>query len=591
MSSTLKPPPGEIGAPPARESARARRHRWTARARSNWSSKVVLTLCAVALVAIVVYPLVMLFVGSFTLGFVDVGPENYTRVFIDPRLYSALRNTLWIAIGSTAFSIACGVPIAWVVTRTNVRGRGLLKFLVGVAFMTPAYQGAVSYIMLLGPHSGYVNRWYMSLFGTTEGLFDIYGMWGIILVTTINTFPYVVFLCGAALASVDVRLEDSARILGASRFRVLSGITWKLVTPAVLASALLVFVHSMSLFGAHAFLGMPRGVFTLPTRIFELFLQFPPDYAGAASLSMILVVTTAVLLFWQRRFLSKRSYVTVAGKTARPATTELGRLGKWICTFGCHAFFTLAVYLPVGVLVWVSFSESRVTASLDTLTWTNYSEVLFDVGLTKRGLKNSLMLGFGAATVGTLMAGLVAYMTLRLQTRAVRLLDYLAMVPLGIPGVALGVGLILAWINVPVPIYGTTLILLVAYVARTMPLGVRAADSSIRQIEPALENAARVSGATRLRSMFDVTLPLMKGGLLAAWALIFMTSIQELGATILLFTPGNETVAVAIFDRASDGRMEHVAALAVITMVITLAVLWVINRLSGGSVAARIRIR
>lgn len=556
---------------------------------ANWPAKVVLFVCACVLVILVIYPLVSLLWGSFTLAHAgDVGIANYTRVFLEPRIYASLRNTIYIGAGSTIGSLLIGLPIAWVISRTNIRGRGLFKILTFIAFMTPAYQGAVAYMMLAGPNAGYLNTVIASVFGLERGPFNIFSIWGIILVTTINTFPYVVFLCAAALSSVDGRLEDSARILGASKFRILTGITWKLVTPAVLSSSLLVFVHSISLFGSHAFLGLPRGIYTLPTQIYVMF-GFPPDYAGAASLSMILVLITVAILFVQRWYLRKRSYVTVAGKSTRPTITHLGPAGRWGMTLFCHVVFALAVYLPVAVLVWTSLSNTRVLRlSLDTLTLDNYRAVLFDVGVTQRGLQNSTWLGISAATIGMVLGGLIAYMILRLRLRGVRLLDYVSLIPFGLPGIVLAVALILAWIRVPLPIYATAWILLIAYLTKTIPLAVRAADSSIRQIDPSLESAARIAGASWLRSIVDITLPLMRSGLIAAWCLIFIQSFQELAATILLFSAGRETAAVAIFQRVEDGRMLQVAALSVIVSLVILVVVGVANRLSGGRVMARL---
>lgn len=559
-----------------------------ARMRANLGAKTVLTTTAVALVVLVVFPLVMLVWGSFTLGQAEVTISSYTRVFVEPRLYTAMLNTLYIAVGTTVLSLAGGIPLAWIIARTNVPGRGWFRLMTIAAFVTPAYQGAIAYMMLMGPNAGYMNRWLVAATNLEQGPFNIFSLWGIIFVTTINTFPYVVFLCAAALTSVDPRLEQSAQILGASRLRMLTGITWKLVTPAILSSSLLVFVHSMSLFGSHAFLGLPRGIYTLPTRIYTMF-GFPPDYAGAASMSMILVLVTVALLFVQRRFLAKRSYITMGGKGVRTEPMQLSRTARSSLAVGAHLLFALAVYFPVGVLLVASLSDNRaLPISLENFSLRHYDDVLFGIGLARRGIVNSIYLGIGAATIGTLMGGLIAYMSIRLRTRGVRILDYLSMIPMGLPGVVLAVALIIAWIRVPIAIYATAWILLIAYVTKTIPLAMRAADSSIRQLDPSLENAARVSGASWLRSMFDVTLPLMRGGLLAAWSLIFIQAAQELAASILLFTPGNETVAVAIFQRVEDGLMEQVAALSVVVLVITIVVLAVANRVSGGRVAERI---
>lgn len=558
----------------------AARHHGTA-----WSIRSVLVITILLVVVLVGIPLAMLIWGSFRLGGEGVSLNNYTRVFTEPRLYGSIWNSLKIGVGSTLLCLAIGVPIAWVIARTNVPGRGMFRVMTAIAFITPAYQGAIAYMILMGPNAGYMNRWFISLFGTETGPFNIFSIWGIIFVTTINTFPYVVFLVGAALSSVDGRLEESARILGASESRVLTGITWKLVTPALFASMLLVLVHGMSLFGSHAFLGMPRGIYTLPTRIFTM-LGYPPDYAGAASLSMILVIITVVVLFWQRRFLAKRSYVTISGKAAKPTMYELGKSARWMAAGACHLLFAFAVYLPVAFLLWTSFARHQMLGfAMDNFTLQNYQNL--PGGLTGRSLKNSVVLGVSTASITMLLGAVVAYLTIRIRGRAVKILDYLSMIPLGLPGIILAVGILLTWIRVPLGVYATAWILLIAYMAKTLPLSVRASDSAVRQIDPSLEEAAHSLGASRLRGMRDITIPLMWSGLLAAWSLVFIQAFQELAVTMLLYSAGNETAPVAIFLRTQDGRMEEVAALSMTVLFVILVVLGIANKLSHGAVARR----
>jgi len=556
-------------------------------------SQAVLVFLALLLILLVVYPLMMLVYASFASGLSarGMGEEitfsNYTAAFTNPGLRAAIYNTMYITIFAVIISIVVGVPMAWFLARTNIPGRGLMWVMIGLAYMTPGYQGAIAYIVLAGPNAGLMNRWFVALTGAERGPLNVYSLWGIIFVISINLFPYVVFLVSAALQSVDSSLEQAAQILGASRFRILIDITWKLVLPAILSAGLLVFVSSMSLFGSHAFLGIPAGIYTLPTRIYILF-GFPPDYAQAASLSMILILLTVLVLWIQRSILARRSYITVSGKAASQARLALSGPVRWTAAAVSHLWFALAVYIPVSVLVGVSFSRSRARGfTAGNWTMRNYETVLFGSGLTRRGITNSLTLGVTAATIGTILGALIAYMTVRTKTRTARFTDFLAMIPLGLPGIVLAVSFVLGWIRVPLPVYGTAYILLIAYVTRTIPLSVRAADGAIRQIDPSLENAARMGGATWARSLFDVTLPLMIAGLLAAWSLIFVQSVQELAATILLFSPGNETIAIAIYQRVEDGLMEHAAALSVVVMIIASLVLWIARKVSGQNLATK----
>ncbi|MPZ88147.1 MAG: ABC transporter permease subunit [Nitriliruptorales bacterium] len=546
------------------------------------ASSIVLWGASVVLAVLVVLPLARLLIGSVRTdqGALTVG--NYLRVLQEAGLSSALVNTLAIGFGACVLSLVLGVPLAWFISRTNLPGRGVLLLTVAIAYMTPAYLGAIAYMVLAGPRAGWLNQLLVAVTGAEAGPLNIFSLTGITLVTTFNVFPYVVYLTSAALDSVDSSLEQSGRILGARQWRILSTITWPLVTPALLASTLLVFIHSISLFGSHALLGLPRQIYTLPTRIYSMF-TFPPDYGGASSLAMSLVLLTVAALALQRWLVNRRSYVTVGGKGNKPDALDLGRW-RWPAFLGCHAVLFFAVYLPIGVLVFVSSSQAwGLGLRFDNLTLANYQYVLFDLGLTQRAFRNSLYLGLVAATICCALGALIAYITGRLRPRGASLLDYLGMIPLGLPGIVLAVGLLLAWIGSPFPVYGTMLILLIAYLTRFIPLAVRSADSALKQIDPSLEEAARIGGATRLRGLADVTAPLMKGGLLAGWSLVFIQTVQELSATILLFTVGTETVAVAIYQRAEEGHFEHVAALSVLMLVVSLGVLAVVRRVTGAT--------
>jgi iron(III) transport system permease protein len=549
------------------------------RGRGSMTARLVLGGAAVLLVVLVVYPLFWLVLGS--LGGTDTFTfSNYLRVVTDPSLYDALINTLLIASGACLISLVAGVPIAWLISRTNVPGKGVLRMLTSVSFMIPGFLSALAYVMLMAPNSGWLNRLVVSMTGAEKGPFNIYSLPGITMVTSFGVMAYVVMLTSAALDSVDSGLEQSARILGASRVKILLGITFPLVTPALLASALLVFVQSLALFGSHAILGLPVQIYTLPTRIYSLF-AFPPDYGAATAMSMMLVLLTVGCLYLQRRALARRSYVTTGGKAGFHETHDLGRL-KWPALIGCHAFFALAVYFPVGVLLATSLMRAQGSGfTTENLTFDNYVEVLFESALTQRAAVNSLIVAGSAATLGVLLGVLIAYLNFRLKPRGARILDYLATIPLGLPGIVLAVGLVLAWIRLPVAIYGTLTILLIAYLTRYVPLGVRTSDSALRQIDPSLEEAGRISGGSWLRSMAEITLPLMKGGLVAGWSLIFVQAIGELAVAIMLFTVGTETIAVAIYQRSEEGHFEEVAALSTIVLIATALILGLTRRLTG----------
>jgi len=337
----------------------------------------------------------------------------------------------------------------------------------------------------------------------------------------------------------------------------------------------------LALFGPQAFLGLPGRLFFLPTRIFSLFSRYPPDTAGASALAFALIVLTALGLGLQRWYLAHRSYVTLGGKASRPAPLALGRW-RWVGLAYALLVIGFAVFIPLFVLVSTAFSKNWVAGlSPSNLTLENFRYALFEEQVTRRAVGNSLKLAVAAATAATLIGALVAYLNRRTTARGRQFLDYLSILPLGLPGIVLAVGIIQAWIRPPLVLYGTIWILLVCYVARFMPVAVRSADVSLAQVDPALEDAARITGASWLQTFRTITARLIRPGLLVAWLLVFIPSMGELSATVLLYSSGNETLSVALYRLQELGRLEVVSAIAVFTVSLTLLALVVAQRIAG----------
>lgn len=534
------------------------------------------------LLAVVALPLVWLVIGSVR-G--PTGPtlEFYRATFTAPENYRVLLNTLLIGAAVGGLSVLVGVPMAWLVARSDMPARRAVWTVVNVAYATPPFLTAIAYVMLLGPNAGLINKGLRALLGLAEPPFNIFSVGGMVFVLTLHVFPFVFLMVAGALESLDPALEQSAQILGAGRLRTLGFVTLPMVTPAILAGALLAFVDSLSLFGPQAILGVPARIHTIPTKIYTLF-SYPPRFGLASALAMSLVVVTVLSLYLQHRFLGQRSYVTLTGKGAEVVRTRLGwwRIPALVL---CGGVFLVAVVLPYAILVGVSVSRQWATVlESGTLTLKNYAYILFDFSLTRHSIVNSLGLAAGAATLAMAVGTLIAYLDLRTTFLGRRALDYLSLVPLGLPGIVLSVGLIQAWIRPPLVLYGTIWILLIAYVARFVPFAVRSANASLRQVDPALEEAARITGAPWLRSLWMVTLPLIKRGMLSGWLLIFVPALRELSASVLLFTSGTETIAVSIFQLYEEGYFEAVCALAVLTLVITLVMLAIARTVAGPSV-------
>jgi iron(III) transport system permease protein len=535
----------------------------------------------VALIVLVVLPLMFLLVGSVR-GEHGLSLDHFGEV-LSGRLYiSALQNSLILGAWTGLFSLVIGLLLAWAVSRTDVPGKGLIKATATLSYLSPPFLTAIAFVYLFSPNAGLINVLLRDVAGLPWLTFNIFSMTGLVLVTVLHTFPFVFLLASSALQSVDASYEEAAQILGASKLRTAFSITMPLVAPAVLSGTLLAFVNAIALFGSQAIIGLPGRVVTLPTRIYALF-DYPPEYGLASALSLVFVIITVAALYLQRAFLARRSYVTLAGKGARPQLMALGP-ARWVLFGFAVLVFIISIIAPYSTLVAVSFSKSWGLDFWKNLTLANYNFILFEYNVTQRAIANSLMLAIIAATVAVLLGAVIGWIDLRTRIPGRRLLDYASLVPLGLPGIVMAVALIQFWLAMPLALYGTLAILLLAYVGRYIPLGVRSANASLRQVDPSLEESAQILGASWATTMREVTLPLIRPGLFAGWLLVFVPVIQELSASILLFSSSSITLAVAVFNLYETGYTEPVAALAMINMAIIGVAIWLAYKVGGGGI-------
>jgi iron(III) transport system permease protein len=539
---------------------------------------VVMVGAVVCLVVLVVLPVGSLVLGSLK-GESGLSFENF-REALTGRLYvQALQNSLILGGWTGLFSIVIGVPLAWAVARTNVPGKPLIRATATLAYLSPPFLTAIAFVNLFGPNAGLINKLLRDVLDLPWLTFNIFTMRGLVLVTVLHTFPFVYLLAVSALQSVDASYEEAAQILGAGKWRTAFSITAPLVAPAILSGTLIAFVNAIALFGSQAIIGLPGRVVTLPTRIYALF-DYPPEYGLASALSLVFVLITVIALFLQRSYLARRSFVTLAGKGARPALIDLGP-ARWPMLGFAALVFVVAIVLPYGSLIAVSLSKSWGLSFWQNLTLQNYHFILFEYDVTQRAIVNSLILATIAATIAVVLGAVIGWIDLRTRVPGRLLLDYAALVPLGLPGIVMAVALLQFWLKVPLALYGTLAILLLAYAGRYVPLGVRAANASLRQVDPSLEESARILGAGWGTTMWEVTLPLIRPGLFAGWLLVFVPAIQELSASILLFSSGSITLAVAVYNLYETGYTEPVAALAIINVVIIAGAIWIARKLGG----------
>jgi len=547
----------------------------------DWQRRSVWLFSAAVVTLLVCYPLGMLVKASFVDESGIYTLDNYVSLFTRTIFLAAIVTSLKVAICSTVLSVAIGFPVAWAVSRTNMPVRGSIRNLVLASFITPPYLGALAWIFLLGPQAGKLNLLLRQLFGLKQMPFDIFTIEGLIFVTFIYSYPYVFVNCVTALDNADADQEDAARILGASVWKTLLKVTIPLMGPAIAGGAIFAFIEALTIFGTAVMIGMPVGLHTIPTRIYVLF-QYPPRYEQAAALCMPLLLVTAGLLLCQRLYFGARQFVTVSGKATQPRMVELGS-SKYLLLALCIVVVMCSVVLPYLMLAIVSISKSWGNPlSWQNMTLSHYRAIFASGGIAQRALINSLFLAVSAATLATLLTAVLAALVERTDFRGRSLVGLIAMVPFAIPGIALGVAMMWAYISPPIALYGTIWILLVTYVTKWIPLGFMSARLSLKQMSSEFEEAARNLGATWSYAFTRVTLPLIAVGLVIGWLQIFIHAIAELAASSLLYSPGKEVLSVLVLILFDQGRFESVAALAILLLAIVWTVVFLTRKLAGG---------
>jgi iron(III) transport system permease protein len=532
------------------------------------------------LAVLVLLPMYWLTVTSVTDDAKNLTLAHYRHFVDDPSFIKPFVTTLWTSAAVGTLCVLFAAPMGWLVARTNLPLKRMIRALVLASFVTPPFLGAFAWVLLGGPNAGIVNQWYYALTGLKPfedaSLINIFSAWGMVFVMALYTFPYVFTFVTNSLEVIPSDLEEASAILGAPAWRTAWHVTLPLVTPALLAGFLVAFLQSMTLFGAPAILALPAGIDTMTTKIWSLF-QFPPQLGLAAAASLPLLVITVVLLRAQAAIMGRRGYSVIGGKSTGQ---RLVRLGPWMIPALALFGFVLAcsIVLPYGVLVRTAFLKNWSAPMAGNLTLDNWKFVFFEFSQTRLALANTFELGIAAATAGTILATTVGYLGIRKIVWGHRYLAFLATAPVAIPGIVLAVGLFLSYTRPPFVLYGTLAIIFLAYLTKELPVGYQQVAASLKSVHPELEDASRIFGATRLRTLWDITAPLIRNGVIATWIFIFIGSIRELSATILLFTVKTKTVSVAMFDLRESNDWGPIAVLSITMLVITFIMVTAIYR-------------
>lgn len=512
--------------------------------------------------------------------------NNFASLVTDPTLLRAYGLAFGMALGVGVLSCLVATPLAWLVARTDLPGRRWIRMLITASFVTPPFLGAIAYEILAAPNSGLVNILYRKLFSLpqTDYLVNIYTFSGLIFAIACFTFPYVFTLVSNALDRVPSDLEDASAILGGKAMTTLRKVTIPMVLPAMLAGTLIAILQALTMFGSPAIIALPAGFHVITTKIWSLF-QFPPKPGLAAAAALPLLVVTVILLRAQKAILGRRGYTVLGGKSGAPRITPLGPW-KWPAVGFTLFVLSLTIFLPYLAIVKTAFTNTVADAiTWQNLTFRHWRFVLFEFSATQLALRNTFLLGVLTATIVTGIALIVSYLVTRRSLPGAGFLGVLATAPVAIPGIVLGVGLFLSYANPTFQLYGTLWILLIAFMTIELPAGYQQMSSAFTSIHPELEEAGRIMGASRLRTLWDITTPLLRTSVVAAWCFVFVGTIRELSATILLTTANTKLVSVIIYDLNESGDLGAICVLGILLLAASFAVVVVANRLPvlGGS--------
>jgi iron(III) transport system permease protein len=534
----------------------------------------------VLLVLLVANPILRLVWDSFSASDGGATLRNYTSALGRSRNLQALLNSLYLGGAVTVLALALGMPLALAVSRTNMPFRNLTHMGVLAAFVMPNFLGAIAWILLAGPNAGWLNRLWLGVFGGENGPFNIYSFWGLAFVIALYTFPLIYVFTKSALDLISTELEDAASIHGAGKFRTLARVTLPLVLPSIVGAAILIFLESVALYGTPALIAIPAGINLATTQIVSFF-EYPMRVEQAAAFSMPILVLTVVMLWVQRRLLSRKGFVSVSGKGGERRPFDIG-WWKWPL-LGYAAFVSLlTVVMPLAILVTASLSKAwgRGLAS-GNLTLANYRAIFFEQLTVREAIVNTVLYSGATALVCVLMGLCVAYAVQRRITPWPNVVQFLALAPIAVPGLILAIGLYAAYAGPPFSLYGTGMLIVVAFTTRFLPIAVTACAAAVRSLNPELEEAVRVLGGGRITVLSRVVFPLLKTTLVGVFILVFVICTKELSTAVFLTGPASRVVSVLTLDLSEQGNYEVLAAMGVVLVVITTLVVAAGMRIAG----------
>lgn len=553
----------------------------------DWSPYIVFTLPLVFLVLFMFWPLLSTFLrafmgpgfeiryGSFTL-------ENFRKFYTSSLYFRSLKNSFIVSFSVVFFTLIIGIPMGYVVARVKLPFKNLILALGILPIILPSFVGAFSWIILIG-RQGVVRKLLnplLELLGVS--LPPVTGMFGMIFVMTVTYYPFIFLLCHGAFDSANPLLEEAGMIMGASRLRIFWKISLPLILPSIGAGAIIVFIRVIGNFGIPAIIGGDQ--YVLPTLIYFQVSGFW-DINGAAAISLVSVLVTALALFLQKFLVSRRQYETLSASRSvhHLHTHPLARI--------LSALFVCLVLLmslaPQLTMLIMSFFTKWYGTFPEGFTLQNYLRI---PQIASKTIKNSLALSLSATFIAGMLGCLIAYITERRKPRGAFILDMAVMAPFILPGTVVSVAIISAFAGAPFALGGTYTIIIIAYVVRRTPYVYRSVVAGLTQLNPALEEAAWISGASWFYTFRRVSLPLILPAVLTGMILTFTTLLQELSTTILLYSAKTRTVPIQIYGAVADGKFGEASALSVLLILTVFIIVYLANRWRGKNFSAGLRI-
>ena len=511
--------------------------------------------------------------------------ETFKRLYTYSLNLDALRNTTIAAFSTMIVGTLLAFPLAWLVGRTNLYGKKFFRSLFVLTYMVPPYVGAMAWLRLLNPNVGTINQWIRALLHLSDapGPLNVYSLPGLIWVLSTFYYPYAFITISRAMEKMDPSLEEASRISGSSPLKTVFTVTLPLMTPSLISGALLVFVSAASCYGIPSIIGSPGRVHTVTTRIVEYVSLGQQGLNDATGMAVFLMVVAIIILFVSDVVLAKKQYITVSGKSVRPAIVDL-RKWRIPLTVLVSLFAVVVILIPFATIFSTSFKidVGKSMFRQDNFTLSNWKTVFGRIE-TMNCLKNSLVYGAVTATVGIVIACTMSYLLQRTRIRGRKIPDFLITLGSGTPSVVIALGLIMTMKgNFGINIYNTAYIMIIAYLIKYLMMGMRTVVSAMSQIHVSLEECSQISGASWMKTMFRITGRLIFPSIAAGWFLIFIPSFYELSMTTLLYSSTTKTIGFQLYEYWTFTSQPMACAMAFGILMIVVILNFVLNKLTKG---------